>query len=201
MWKWCPAAALIVLIATPASAFDGNRKGFVLGGGIGASATSLKYQALVDESEWESKGAMVTDFQIGFGLNDQLLITCFSHVNWYSDVSFWGDATVHDFVHGGGSTTVANGISGVRVSHFLKKMPPCFVITGGVGISNILYPLKENKHIAWGFGIWGGLGYEFSPHWIVAATAGRGTPTYHESDGKLNATVVAVGVTLNYLAY
>src|SRR5512138_3236155 len=103
---------LIVCLAATSFAFDGNRKGFILGGGLGLGMTSYT-QTLSGFGESltrdrENKGAFITDFKIGFGANEQTEIYYSSKVSWFGMENVYGD-----------NVTIANGSSALGVSHSL----------------------------------------------------------------------------------
>ena len=70
---------LSVFLSTQnASTFNGNRKGFVLSGGVGWT----RYQAI---SNYHHNNVYTIGFIIGYGINDKNLITIDRSINVYKD--------------------------------------------------------------------------------------------------------------------
>lgn len=74
----------ISLGASTASAFDGSRRGFILGIGAGGGATSIEDQ---DGGEIRNlgSGGLATDFEIGGARSERLLVYYANRVVWLSD--------------------------------------------------------------------------------------------------------------------
>ncbi|MBP2681376.1 MAG: hypothetical protein H6Q78_1239, partial [Candidatus Krumholzibacteriota bacterium] len=80
-WRMTSGASIVAvtLFATSVHAFDGNRKGFILGGGLGPGWTSYA-QGYGDSfdgedtSARETKFGLATDFKIGGGINEKIMV-------------------------------------------------------------------------------------------------------------------------------
>jgi hypothetical protein len=179
------AGALIVACATNARAFDGHRKGFVLGGGIGGGAASLKqedYIYITQERNLkeETTGTFVTDFRIGAAHNDQWML-------YYDNQVWWGSA---EFISG--KEAFALGIGLIGISYYLTADVPSWYVLGTAGVS--FFGPSDNYTAQTGFGLSGGAGYEFARHWSLEAVVGWGNPDSNSGDWKTDALVLAVRV-------
>lgn len=109
-------AVLILLSAslTPSlsSAFDGKRKGFVMGLGLGAHAVDVNLEA-----ENGSHAGISSSLRIGYGFSDRFSLYYINNVSWYNRDGF----------------TVLFGLSGLGASFFLTKTVPAFYLTGAIG--------------------------------------------------------------------
>lgn len=173
--------ATVIVTATSVFALDGTRKGFVIGFGVGPGMTSYT----VEDSDRESKFAAATDFKIGGGISEKLLVYYENRVSWFS----------HDLPTE--SVTAANGIGLAGVSYYFKADVPSFYVLGSVGLSSWSYPFESTSDTWAGFGVSAGAGYEFAKHFSAEATVNWGNP------GKDNVTVNALSVlvTVGALAY
>jgi hypothetical protein len=178
---------LIVLMAISAPAFDGRRKGFILGGGLGFGLTSYTFSPHYPGMDRENKGAFMSDFKIGYAPNDQLEIYYFSKVSWIS-----ADYTPEN------KATVSTGVGGLGTTYSLKTVLPTFYVAGGLGFSSWSFPFEDNPPDPMsGFGIFGGAGYEFSRHLNLEFDLMYGTPSKNDVTVK----PISVKLTLNALAY
>jgi len=199
---------LIVLITlfliVNAYAFDGKRKGFFLGGGLGPGFTSLKetitYSGLFDgesseSSEWESKFGLVTNFKIGYAPSDIVEIHYTSKVSWFASKIYWWGLESKD-------VTMASGLSALGVTYYFKPEAPCYFITGGIGFSTLSLPFESHSEIKIGGGLFAGAGYEFARHFNVELDLIWGKPSDLALFGIGSSTnVLSVALTVNALAY
>lgn len=193
MSKHVLIAGGFLLLAAPALAFDGSRKGFVFGLGVGGGGTSFKQELsglLTGETETETNGAFATDLELGWGANEQLLIYYSNHVNWFGITNVFND-----------KVTIASGVTNAAVSYFLKPDAPSGVVGGGIGASawNALSDGQSSSSV--GFGIWAGGGYEFSRHWMALGKLTYGNPSDEEGGVKLETKATGFSLSINYLAY
>lgn len=196
--------SLLFLFSCHLSGFDGKRKGFVLGIGAGGGFTSYTateyrwywldyYPYFYDEyiQSKESGAGLATDFKIGFGATDQLLILYSNKVIWFSFQDPDWDS----------SQTTITGITSVGLSYFFKPTAPSFFISGGVGAS-VWAPFQSTyEDERWiGPGFYGGFGYEFSPRVYIefSGILARGGSLDTDDAGK---NPFSIMVTLNFLLY
>jgi hypothetical protein len=215
-WKSTGVLASLMLLMTFASAgaFDGHRKGFVLGFGVGTGVTMFTQEMSVnytwndttsrwepmvraDKSDQQTKLTIATDFKIGYGLTDQLLVYYVMQVSWFqhNDVfafdstetdrkeDLWApqgfDAEQLDGAPAAKSIYIASGVAGLGISYYLRPTTPSFYVTGAAGFStwtapfetdDWLLPYKDHARTWFDVGFFGGAGYEFSKNWRVEAT-------------------------------
>ncbi len=187
MKRWIgPVVLLVALlaIASPASAFNGSRKGFLLGAGFGAGFSSFNQELTVNgiqypKSDDESKTGLATDFRIGGGVSDQL--------------------TLNNAL--GSDVTIASGLGLLGGSWYMKPEGPCFYFNGLVGIATWATPFESGSKSGNGFGLGLGAGYEFSKHWSVEANLGFGSPKIEDGADELTTNVRAFTIRIHGTAY
>jgi len=185
-------AVAFLLAATAVQAFDSNRKGFTIGLGGGLGITSFTQEIDIDEfgegslkSDRETDFGFGTDFRIGWGFSNQFMLYYENRVSWFGMESLAGDVTI------------ANGVGLVGASYYLQEGAPSVYILGSIGTSAWMAPFEEDSGSMSGFGISGGLGYEFRPHLSVEGTVNLGWP----SEDEVTTNAAAVLVTLCYNWY
>ena len=142
---------LLVLMSSTAFAFDGNRKGFVLGGGIG----------FAPQGKWTFDALGIDEDGAGLGLN--LIIG--------------GAFTEHDMLVYEGNVmgytsdlfnkTISQGFNGASWYHYFGKTGRSLYSTLGLGF--YVFDVEDLDSNDPGFGLLLGGGYEFAKHWQVGA--------------------------------
>ena len=142
---------LLLLLAGSTLAFDGQRRGFVLGGGLGIAIDS-KYEVSSGVVRPKENGAGVgLNLIIGGAFDDKNMLVYEGNVTgWKSDTfdqnftqGFNGAAWYHYYGHPGRSafTTVGLGFYVFKAEHYEDNDPGLGILVGG--------------------------GYEFSRHWQI----------------------------------
>jgi opacity protein-like surface antigen len=175
--------ALVVMVATTATAFDGYRKGFILGGGLGFGLTNFSQELNDMSSDSETNLGVGTDFVIGGGINEKMMIHWVSKVAWTSMENVFGN-----------SVTIASGFGGAALTGFINEVPPSLYWTVGLGFTSWSAPFESGSTASYGFGLLGGLGYEFTKHWTVEGGVTYGQPK--ETEGSLELTTKALNFTV-----
>ena len=181
-----------------------NREGFIWGIGVGTGMASYT-QSLVEYwgdayegPRLEARGresAFITNFKMGHGLTDQVLIYYTSRSAWIPLRNLYRD------------TVIANGTAGLGVTIY-PYYKSNFYLSGSVGLSTLATwfpPLELEKARATGLTVSAGIGYEFFPHSSVDLTVSFGNASRTEIDERnyieLTNEVITVLLTLNGLAY
>lgn len=150
--KYVVLVLILALCATSAFGFDGARKGFVLGGGLGFGYASVSVD---NEPQYESltNAGVAGNFLIGYAWDEQNMVVFLRDAVVYSEQTIFG-----------GSLTLVQGFSGVGYYHYFGLPGKSFYLTGGLGLQD--WTPLESGYTAndYGFGILGGGGYEFTPH-------------------------------------
>ena len=160
-WKLTGVATIVALtlFTTAVHAFDGNRKGFILGGGLGPALTSLGqgYDDPLDVEELsarENELGLATDFKIGGGITEKFSLYYVNNVSW---VRFSG-------------VTIAQGTGGLGATYYMEVSAPSLYFVGMIGMSSLWFFFGGVGGYP-GFGMGGGVGYEFAKHWSVEGVA------------------------------
>jgi hypothetical protein len=228
MWKravWCllPAAILLTWSGN-CSAFDGQRKGFIIGTGLGfglSHVSSSGYET--DVSEWRvAPGASA---RIGFAPDNRTAIffgmkTSFTYMDMIADkYESYSDKMHHDGIQGVFATMMAplvlpvlwvagthSTVGLLGVTRYFKDAAPSFFLEGTLGLATV--PNRPVNDVFGGFGLTMAGGYEISPHVNIRADLmfgfgnsqwrrDAGTHDYFTADS--DATTILV--TINALAY
>ena len=138
--KACAAVLVASMaLAAQALAFDGKRKGFILGGGVGGTYLSYKE----DSGFEENKFSLATNIKIGHGQSESLEIY---YVNSCSMV----DAGLN----------ISNCIG---VTKYLNREGKGIFLFGGAGIA-LAIGLWDSRA---GVNMLGGIGYDIGRHWSI----------------------------------
>jgi hypothetical protein len=175
-------------MATNASAFDGNRKGFAIGFGAGPSLTSWTVQEGRWTSDRQNDFGFNTIFKLGYGANENLLIYYTNNVSWYSG----GEVETLFFM---------NGITGIGGAYYFKPEGPTPYFHALAGVSVCMTPFEQyhEKDVSTGTGFGAGIGYELAKHYSIEATLMYSMFSDNESDEEVKA--LAILVTVNALGY
>jgi hypothetical protein len=209
-------AILTVNIGANIFAFDGHRRGFVVGFGVGPGLTSLDYSiehySTIPNSEVQTKLAAETDLRVGIGFTDQWLVYVGSNAALFRlDQIRFKDELFGTPIDKGidiDLTIVSYG-EVLGVSHYFRREAPSPYVTAGLGFSVWTAPFESGFDPWVGFGFSIGAGYEFTPHWSVEGSAVYGNPSgdeFYTKDGVYSVDhaqtkSLSFRITANVLAY
>jgi hypothetical protein len=189
-------AAILVLsffeVNSEAYAWDGKRKGFILGGalGYGVSPYTRKldynygYGYSYSWSKSENPSAVMTDFKIGYAPTDLVEVYYMNKVSWFK--------ADNDL------TTCA--LTGIGLTYLFNPRAPSWFVSGGVGVSSWDF-LTGGPNSLSGLGLVAGGGYEFSRYWSIEGNLLWGNPTRDEFGRNQRVNITTVRVTISFLQY
>src|SRR4030065_1361743 len=108
MKKFLLVLVLFLFVTSTVWGFNGMRKGFILGGGLGLGMTSYQEELSGYKFDRVNRFAIMTDFKIGYAPNQQWEI-------YYSDKSSWFDYYGITALHSFGTAAV---------SYYITPMAP-----------------------------------------------------------------------------
>lgn len=192
---------ILICLAASADAWDGQRKGFLLGFGIGPGFTSFTQRVAASDPSWggtvslvsdrENKPGVMTDFKIGYAPDDYWAIYYTSKVSWFGMENALGD-----------NVTVANGLGAAGITYWFQPHYPSPFVAGGVGFSTWGLPLEDPAPDTWvGPGFFAGGGYEFSRNVSVEAYLSLGSPRDTDRGMEVKSDTFSLMLTLNWLGY
>lgn len=187
---WFLVVAMVGMSGT-AFAWDGQRKGFILGGGAGLGLMS--YEQSVDGvkiGDTESTVPLATDFRIGYAPNNLLQIFYVNKVSWFGMENILGD-----------EVTVASSVGGIGVVRYMEEAAPSYFFMASIGASSWDTPYEEDSEAWTGFGFSLGWGYEFSPHFSFENSISIGEPSIDESGYTYKTSAVSIHANINVLGY
>ena len=186
-------ALLTFGLISDADAFDGNRRGFIIGLGLGVGVTSFTYS--IKESGWgltldrERKLGLQTNFRIGYAPNE------FFQIYFVNKVSYYGmEKNFNNHV------SIAHGVSGLGLTIYLQPVAPSYFITGVIGLST-WSTLFENSPELYGEGFAFGFGYEFVRHWSIEVSVSQCDPSRTEFGRIESCSALTFRVSVNVLEY
>lgn len=193
---------MLVSFISPSFAWDGQRKGFILGIGAGGGLATYKpYTTFSDfgsnsdsEMNREKKFALMTDFKIGYAPSNQVALFWISKVAWFGHTYEYADGSSQSY-------TFADGIGGLGVAYYFQPQGPSPYLTAGLGFSTFSAPFEKDFDGFSGSGLALGAGYEFSKHWSVEGNFTWGSPNEEYFDGEAGFKTWAARVTINVLGY
>jgi len=161
----------LLLMPTAASAFDGKREGFVLGGGIGGGGVTFEELVYfrnhqVNPKHVHTEPVIATYLSIGWGINEKFVLIFSNHTVWFEkDIGHYKKEEEH----------YSTGVTGAGFTYYLDAEARSLFVTGALGLSH-----WENHSIsidtATGFGVFGGVGCEFARHWAFELSVMWGKP-------------------------
>lgn len=178
-------ACLVVIIALDASAFDGKRKGFTLGFGVGAGAANIEKISSYREYK-DSIYGICTDLTLGWGVSDKVIIHYAGRQQFFFDENGW-------FV----------GFPGLGISFFVEQQAPSVLIMvgaggfAGVGIESVGL---GSAHSVGGVGPYFGIGYEWSRHFAAEFVVGGSLEAIREAF-ETDHQIYWFSLSVHYLGY
>jgi hypothetical protein len=152
---------VLCVLATTASDVAAQRKGFIIGGGLGPGVTF---------GDLETKFGVTTDIKIGAMIGSSL------QLYYRNSVNFTGSGAGYDLE--------GTGVGGLGVTY---QMQSGFRINGLVGLSSRIGFSGSDTASDTGFGAGAGIGYEFAKHWVINLDGSWGRPG--GSENALNAAL------------
>ncbi len=143
----------VLLMAASAGAFDGLRKGFVLGGGVGFAVTADWDFDVSGVSIGEDGSGLGLNLLIGYAWDEQNMIV------YEENACGWDSDLIGEFI--------VQGFRGASWYHYFGPMGKSLFTATGIGYYAFnVDTYRDNKPA---FGLLLGGGYEFTRHVQVAA--------------------------------
>ena len=184
---------LFLSIGNASAGWDGQRKGFLLGIGLGPGMISFSQEieayGINSESDSEQKATVLVDFRIGYAPSNVLEIYYTGKASAFTMKNILGD-----------DVEMTSGVSGLGVTYFMKPVHPSPFFTGCIGMST--WDTSEDDGDPWqGFGIGVGAGYEFSKRWSLEGILTWGNPGTDIEGMDFTTKALNFAVTINIMGY
>ena len=162
---------MVLMLSASASAFDGMRKGFVLGGGIGFGPVA---KVSLDDFAGEDydKSGVALNFLIGYAWDEQNMIVFLRDGVIYSED--------FDVLTGTKSINLVQGFAGIGLYHYFGPVGKSFYVTGGLGLQDWISLDDDIDSNDAGLGFLIGGGYEFARHWQIHSSLSFGKTSYDD---------------------
>ncbi len=194
-----PIALLLSAVAwtDPAQAFDGSRKGFTLEIGLGGGfqSASQEFSFLGETEKVDASGpAFATNFKIGYGFNEQLIVAWTDNLGISSGESILTNK----------DESLALSVGGIGLTYFFNADGPSPFIDVTIGVSAWDDGNDDNRMSGMGISVGGG--YEFKPNWAAGVDLGWGNPShdvslFSEKISEVSSTNISVGLHVSHLWY
>jgi hypothetical protein len=160
----------MVLLAAQTFAFDGQRHGFVLGGGLGFAPISrwslADNQYTFGGKASESRPGVGINLMIGYAFDDQNMLVYEGNATGYS-------SKLNDKI-------ATQGMDSFSWYHYFGPTGKSAFTTAGIGLYS--FDVENAGDFSNGLGFLLGGGYEFARHWQVGAYLGFGRTSQAEAD-------------------
>ena len=178
-------------ISDVAFSFNGERHGFIVGGGLGPAVTF--WTQWVDSYKFPTNNDfnLHTDFRLGYGFNgERFTLFYWNKVSWFSMLNVLGE-----------NVLITSGVTGPGLSYYLRPKSPSLYALAGIGISVWNTPFELGAEGWYGLGAMGGIGFEFAKHWCLEATATYGKPSKTEMGIKASTEALSAALCIVGIAY
>jgi len=185
--KLISAAVLLASATTTAQAFDGDRKGFQIGIGIGGHTTAMNFSNSNQPGSFDSEQKLAASFHLGYGFSNRIT----------------------GFIGGKGGTVLVDGfdgtlaIAGVGATVYLSETSPSLYLTGLVGSGSLSMNVADAENADLrdtGAGWLAGIGYEVTKRLHMEFTYGRAELT--DPNNELNTSELeSAFATIQYIWY
>lgn len=185
--KLISAAILFATTATTAQAFDGQRKGFQIGLGIGAHSTAMNFSQSNQPGEVDSAQKIAVALNLGYGFSNRIT----------------------GFIGGKGGSVTVDGFdgtlafSGIGTTLYLSNSSPSLYVTGLVGVGSLSTNQLEadnGKLSDSGRGWLAGVGFEVTDRLHLELNYGQAELTDPNNDQNTS-TLESAFATLKYVWY
>jgi len=177
-------STLFAFASTSAQAFDGKRKGFQLGIGIGAHTSDLAYKNNFTPASIDSEQNIAASILVGYGFSNRVVA----------------------YVGGKGGAVQINGndaslaIGGIGASFYLTEVSPSLYLTGLVGGASLAVDGEKDEDADSGDGWLVGVGYELSDRLHLELSHAR-ADLQDPNNTTDTSTLESSFLTLNYIWY
>ncbi|RME19358.1 MAG: hypothetical protein D6800_14380 [Candidatus Zixiibacteriota bacterium] len=164
-------------LSLSAHAFDGNRKGFVIGGGLGLAPVSS--WSLQNSPFDENRAGIGLNLIIGYAWDNHNMIVYEGNVVGYSS-RFDGFRTNNGLGVIENKPNIGQGYNGASWYHYFTEIGHSWFTVAGLGVYTMdVENLNSNDP---GPGILLGGGYEFAPHYQIGLYLSAGSSSNGMSD-------------------
>ena len=139
----------MLLVGALARDAEAQRRGFIIGGGLGPGLTA---------GDLDTKVGLATDFKIGAMIGPSV------QLYYGNKMNFTGGELVD---------WQGTGVGGLGITY---QMEGGFRINALVGLSPWVVYLDNSSDAEVGFGAGAGIGYEFAKHWVINLDGSWGLP-------------------------
>ena len=141
------ATLFVVMCIQDAGAFDGHRRGFTIGFGLGWGAVT--HFSVVGKDFGETSNSLTAVLPIGYGLSDVDIIAFLPAPSFFKSEKLYGARSMQ-------------GLWSIRWYHFLKPTGRSPFLSVGAG--RVLFSSRYRDLSAYGPGVGASVGYELFRH-------------------------------------
>ena len=174
------AVLLTIAVVATASGFDGARKGFVMGGGLGLGPVAhMSVDGLSSLSD--DKAGLAVNLLIGYAWDERNMLVYLRDGVFFSVPGVLGE-----------SVKAIQGFSGVGWYHYFGPVGQTAFIAGGLGLQDYTSLDSDYESNDPGFGMLLGGGFEFTRHVQVYGALSFGKTSFSVVDFNHSQIVITV---------
>ena len=136
-------------MSSQALAFNGNRKGFILDGGMGAGWVSVDLRDFIGHKE--NKVAVTTDINIGLATSNRVGFFLCNKLSWFG------------LSQGPERKLYSSGLHALSFRYYDREEQTAYP-TVGIGLATLSTPFSNDPHIWTGWGALIGVWLEYGRH-------------------------------------
>ena len=191
MKKGCLIIFLIFVVTSNVFAWDGERKGFILGAGLGTGFVSHTQKANGYNSIDDGNIGFSINGKIGYALNNCLMIYNMGPGTFFKNIHIQDDK----------KRMITSGINGLGISYYFNENAPSPYIMGGIGISIWRAEFEPDIDDLEGTGIIIGGGYEYKSRFSIESHFTWAKASRKISGIDYKAQFFTINITLNVIGY
>jgi hypothetical protein len=182
--------ALFTGLVSPAAAFDGETRGFMLGGGVGGAVSFVSQDFNEQAFDDFTKLGASFDLRAGWGMSEAIFLYASMRGTWmqYDTVNLAGSDAVH-------------GVFGLGMVQIFDRGRSDWYSTAHLGFAWFDLVEEPRADELTGFGFGAGLGYRFHPNLSIEGVGGWESTTIENAGGEFGNSILTLRLQIVGMAY
>jgi hypothetical protein len=183
-------AMLVLCMSVPALAFDGEERGFMLGGGVGGAMSFISQEFEGEAFDDFIKPGASFDLRAGWGLSEAIFLFASARGTFmqYDTVNLQGSDTVH-------------GVFGLGMVQIFDRGRSNWYSTAHLGFGFFDLLEEPQADALTGFGFGAGLGWRWHPNLSLEGVAGWESTSIEIEGGEFGNSILTLRFQIVGMAY